>query len=158
MCLVGHVDALERLGERADLVRLDENRIGDVPGYRFAQDLRVGHEHVIAYELDGLAESLRELRPAVPVGLAHPVLDADDRVARGEIGQIVGELRGGEAALLPGELVAAVAEEFRARHIETQIHIVPGTETGALDGLEDERERRLVGIEARRESALIAYG
>src|SRR6266566_10043515 len=32
---LGHVDGREHLGERADLVRLDENRVGDVPLDRF---------------------------------------------------------------------------------------------------------------------------
>src|SRR6516164_5551807 len=74
--LVGHLDALERLGERADLVRLDEDGVGDVLGRRLAENAGVGDEHVIADQLHALAERLGELGPAVPVGLAHAVLDA----------------------------------------------------------------------------------
>jgi hypothetical protein len=123
---------------------------------RFLQDLRIGDEDVIAHQLYRLAEGACELRPAVPVRLAHAVLDADDRVACSKVSEIGGELRGGEAALLAGELIAAVTKELRARHVQPQVHLAPGVEAGALDGLQDERERCLVGLEARGESTLIA--
>src|SRR6516162_7546354 len=87
--LVGHVDALERLGERTDLVRLDEDGVGDVLADRLPEDLRVGDEHVITHQLNRAAEGTGELRPAVPVRLAHTVLDADDRIAGGEVGKII---------------------------------------------------------------------
>src|SRR6516162_7673767 len=154
--LLGHVDALERLGERADLVRLDEDGVGDVLSSGLPENPGVGDEHVITHQLYGLAKCLGKLCPAVPVRLAHAILDADDRVAGGEVGEIRRELRGGEAALLAGELVAAVAEEFRAGDVQPEVDIAPGAETGPLDRLQDQAEGRLVRVEARRESALIA--
>ena len=44
------------------------------------QDLRVGDEHVVADELDRVAERLREHLPALPVAFGEAVLDRDDRV------------------------------------------------------------------------------
>ena len=67
-----HVDRGERLGQRADLVRLDQDRVRDAARDALAQDLGVGHEQIVADELDALAEPLREQRPAVPVALAMP--------------------------------------------------------------------------------------
>ena len=46
-----------------------------------AQDRRVGHEDVVADELDAFADALGQLLPAVPVVLGHAVLERDDRVA-----------------------------------------------------------------------------
>jgi len=76
--LVGHVDGGQRLRQGADLVGLDEDGIGNVLVDAFPQDLRVGHEQVIADELDFLAEGLREDAPALPIALAHPVFNGDD--------------------------------------------------------------------------------
>jgi hypothetical protein len=39
-----------------------------------------------------LPSFLREYRPAVPVALAHAVLDGDDRILGDEARQIIGEL------------------------------------------------------------------
>ena len=156
--LVRHVDGRERLGERADLVRLDEDGVGDTPLDGLLQDPRVGHEHIVADHLDLLPEEARQLRPAVPVRLAHAVLDGDDREAIGEVRQIAGEGGGGEAALLGLEPVVAVLEELRARHVEPEIHVLPRPVTGLLDRLDEGRERRLVRGKIRRKAALIAHG
>src|SRR6516164_3926688 len=154
--LVGHVDALERLGERADLVRLDEDGVGDVLADRLTENPGIGDEHVITDQLQGLAKCLGNLCPTVPVRLAHTVLDADDRVAGAEVREIRGELRRGEAALLAGELVAAVAEELRAGDVQPQVDVVSGAVAGPLDRLQNQAESRLVRLEARSESTLIA--
>ena len=44
------------------------------------QNLRVGHEHVVADQLDAVAERLRQHLPAVPVAFGDAVFDRDDRV------------------------------------------------------------------------------
>ena len=83
--------AAERLGQRADLVRLDEDRVGDFLGDAFGKYPGVGDEHIVAHELHLRAELPGEHRPAVPVALAHAVLDGDDGILRDQPGQIIGE-------------------------------------------------------------------
>ena len=76
---------------------------------------------------------------------------------RGELGQIAGELRGREAALLGLELVAAVLEEFGAGDIEPEVHVPARLVTGASRWLRMMiAERRLVGVQVRGEAALVA--
>ena len=99
------VDRVERLGERADLVDLHEHRVGDAALDALAQPLGVGDEHVVADELDPVAEALGEGAPAVPVVLGHAVLDRDDRIAVAEIGEVVDELGRGELPPFAGERV-----------------------------------------------------
>ncbi len=49
--LVGHVDGGEGFGQRADLVGLDENRVGDVLVDAFGENPGVRDEQVVADEL-----------------------------------------------------------------------------------------------------------
>src|SRR4051812_32356563 len=98
--LTRRADRVERLRQRADLVDLDEDRVGD-PGLDPApQPLGVRHEEVVADELQALAEAIGEDLPAVPVLLVHAVLDRHDRVLAGEVGPVVGELRPAQRAAL----------------------------------------------------------
>src|SRR2546422_2511637 len=64
-------------------------------------------------------EEARQLRPAVPVRLAHAVLDGDDREAIGEVRQIAGEGGGGEAALLGLE-----RSEEHTSELQSRLHLV----------------------------------
>jgi hypothetical protein len=59
--------------------------------------------------------------------------------------------------VLAFEVVTAVAEELRARHVESEIDILPRAVARLLDRLENQAERRLVRLEARGEAALIAH-
>ena len=55
---LGHVDGIERLGERADLIDLDEDGIGDAPGDALGQTLRIGYEKVIADQLAAVDKNI----------------------------------------------------------------------------------------------------
>ena len=77
-------DRVERLGQRPDLVELDQDRVRDAALDPLAQDRRVGDEDVVADELQAIAEPLGELAPAIPVALRHPVLEGQHRVALGD--------------------------------------------------------------------------
>jgi hypothetical protein len=113
-------DGLERLGERPDLVDLDEDGIGQALLNAFHQTQRIGHEQIVADQLDRVAEALGQHRPALAVVLAHAVLDRADRVSGGELGEIIDHLLGGVGAPLPFHRVAAVLEIFGGRAVERQ--------------------------------------
>ena len=78
-------DGVEGLAQRADLVDLHEDRVGDAAVDAPPEPVDIGDEHVVAHELDATAERGRERGPAVPVLLAHAVLDGDDRVPVHEV-------------------------------------------------------------------------
>src|SRR3954469_2395588 len=61
------LDRLERLGQRADLIHLHEDRVRDGGVDATLQDLRIRDDHVAADELAAPAEPLRERAPGVPV-------------------------------------------------------------------------------------------
>ena len=55
----GEVDRGQRLGQRADLVDLDQDRVGRAGVDPALQALDVGHEQVVADELDLVADASR---------------------------------------------------------------------------------------------------
>ena len=69
-----HLDRVERLGERADLVHLDQDRAPDSVADPALEPLRVRHENVVPHELHSGGEPTRERRPPVPVVLGQTVL------------------------------------------------------------------------------------
>src|SRR5690606_28275482 len=109
---LGHLDGGEGFRERADLVDLDEDRVGDALVDAFLQDLGVGDEQVVAHQLHAAAQALGQQLPAVPVAFGHAVLDAHERVLA-HPGLEHGGPVGGVHALAPGgEGVHAVPVEL----------------------------------------------
>ena len=84
-----HLDGVERLGQRADLVDLDQDRIGDALPDAVAQPLGVGDEQIVADELHLVADQIGQRLPAFPIVLRHAVLDRDDRILGRELGEIL---------------------------------------------------------------------
>ncbi len=76
----GQLDGFEGLADRADLVDLDEDGVGDLLLDSLLEALGIGDEEIVAYELDLVAEDLGEVCPAVPVVFGQAVFDADDGV------------------------------------------------------------------------------
>ena len=103
-----------------------------------------------------VADPVGERLPAVPVLLVHAVLDREDRVAAGEVGPVAGHLVGRERAALVLEHVAAVVEDLARRRVERDREVLAGRVARRLDARDERLERRLVGLEVRREAALVA--
>ena len=124
----------------------------------------VGHEQVVADELDAAAEARCERAPARPVRLAEPVLERDDRVTgqpgRPEVDQLLGVERavlGLEAVLARDVALAGPLHEDRAHgRVERQRQVLPEPVAGSLDRPQDHLDRRLVRRQAGREATLVA--
>src|SRR5690606_27280995 len=153
-----HVDRRERLGQRADLVRLDQDAVRDLVRDAAREDLRVRHEQIVADELDAVAQPRAQVPPTFPVVLGHAVLDRDDRITRDQLLGIARELERIEAAILRGERIRAVRVELGARDVEPEIDLAAERITRGLDRLADRLQRFLVRAEIRREAALVADG
>ena len=89
---LGHLDGIQRLGERADLVDLDEQGVGRARLDAAGEPLGVGDEEVVADELHVVAHPVGHRLPAVPVALVERVLDGDQRVGGDEVGVVVDHL------------------------------------------------------------------
>jgi hypothetical protein len=118
---LGHLDGGEGFGQRADLVDLDEDRVGDALVDAFLQDLGVGDEQVVAHQLHLLAQALGQQLPAVPVAFGHAVFDADDGVLVAPGGQHVGPLgRRRSAQAFAFQVVLAVLVELAGGAVQAQ--------------------------------------
>ena len=131
-------DRIERLGERSDLVDLDEQRVGDAALDAVGETGRVRDEQVVADELDLRAESVGEELPVVPVVLSQRVLDRDDREVVDQALVVLDQL--GAAPVLVVEAVDAVLEELGGCDVEAQRDVGARREAGLLDRLDEEVE------------------
>ena len=62
------------------------------------QELHVGHEQIVADELNLVAELLRQFFPAGPIVLRATVFDGDDRKLRAQLGVVIDQFVGGRFA------------------------------------------------------------
>src|SRR5690554_1468459 len=92
------IDGIERLGDRADLVDLDENGVGDALVNAAPKALGIGDKEVVAHKLNRVAKHLGQRAPALPVILIQAVFDADNRVLLDQLNIEGDELRGAKFA------------------------------------------------------------
>ena len=75
---LGKAHGVEGLGQSADLIDLDEDRVGHALVDRATEEILVGDEKIITNELHPIAESFRDQAPALPVVLGETVFDRQD--------------------------------------------------------------------------------
>ena len=150
----GQVDGAERLGQRADLVDLDQQRVRGLGLDAAPQPLRVGHEQVITDDLHPAAQARGQLLPAVPVVLAERVFERDDRV--GVEPALVDRRHVGGRLDRAFEVVALRAVELTGRRVDRQRDVLARGQAGLADRLDDQVERGLVVLQVRGEAALVA--
>src|SRR6266545_951913 len=77
---LGQVHGLQCLCQTADLVDLDENRVGDSGIDASLESISVRDKQVIAYQLDLFSQRLGDHPPSFPVVLCEAILDGDNRI------------------------------------------------------------------------------
>ncbi len=153
---LGHLDGIEGLGEGADLVDLDQDRVGDAFIDAFLENFGVGDEQVIAYQLDAIPQFFGQQLPAFPVVFGHAVFDGDNRVTINEVGVEINHVCGG--LLLLGfilEDVFAILVELTGGDIECQQDIFPRLVAGCPDGVHYDFQSFFVALEVRCKAALV---
>ena len=88
-CFFGHVDGLKRLGQGANLVELNQNRIRHTTVDALLQNLSVGDKQIVANQLHLTTNTIRQRLPAVPIRLIHAVFHRNDGETVTEVGEIV---------------------------------------------------------------------
>ena len=155
--LVGHFDGLERLGEGADLIDLDQDRIGDALFDPLGQAGRVGNEQIITDQLDGVADGDGQHLPAVPVIFVHAVLDGGDREFGDQVFVVLDHAGAIQRFTLPGQFIAAVLVEFAGRGIQRHDHVVARFIAGDFNRFHNKIKRFSGTIQARCEAAFVAH-
>src|SRR6218665_99681 len=156
---LGHFYRGKGFGQRADLVDLDQDRVGDALVYALLEEPGVGHEQVVAHQLHLVAQALAQLLPAVLVAFVHAVFDADDGVFVNPGGQHVDPLGGAELqAAFAVQHVQAVLAELAGCAVQPQCDLLAGAVAGGGDGLQDQADGRFVVFHARGKAAFVAHG
>ena len=84
------IDGLQRFGQRADLVDLDQQRIGEALADPVPQTVGIGDEQIVAHQLDGVADPVGQRLPPCEIVFRHPVLDRADRIVAAQFVEIFG--------------------------------------------------------------------
>src|SRR6266699_4523726 len=154
--LIRHLDRAQRLRQRTDLVDFDQNRIGATVLDAVGQPRHICDEQIVADQLALFPDQIGQFLPAVHVVFRHAVFDRDDRITRGEIGEIFCLLRARAGLVLAAIDVSAVLEEFGGGAIQPQHDVGAGLVAGLADRGHDELERSIRRRQVWREAALVA--
>ena len=147
--------------DAADLIQLDQNRVGDSFGDAARENFRIGDENVVADELDFLSQFLGDELPAVPVVFGEAVFDGNDGILAHPIGPELDHLLGGARGLvgfLEDVFLAGAVVELARGGIERDGDLLAGFVSRGGDGFEDAFERLFVGFQVGREAAFVADG
>ena len=156
---VGHLDGVQSLGEGADLVDLDENGIGHALLDAGGQALHVSDEQVVTHQLDLGTDGLREHGPALPVVLAHTVLQGDDGVVVHELLPHIDHLLFGHSLFSLRQVIAAgfLVVPLRSGCIDGDHEVLTGLVAGRFDGLDDDLQGVLILLQVGGVAALVAH-
>ena len=112
-----HLHRVERLGDRADLIELDQQRVADALRDAFAARISGLVTNTSSPTSCTLSPSAgRQHLPAVPVALGEAVLDRDDRVLADPVGVHRDHLLVGRA-----RLVARLLEDVLGRSVVPEL-------------------------------------
>ena len=149
--------AVERLGERAALVRLEQHRVRGAGRGGLSQQRRAGHQKIVADHLHACADCARKPGETLRVVFGQRVFDAGDGEAVAPTQQQFDQAVAVELAALQAEPIAAAVAEVAGRHVERDRHLRPRHEAGLPDRLDQGVERLLVGVERRPPAAFVGH-
>jgi hypothetical protein len=151
-----HLDRLERLRERTDLIQLDEDRVRDVRLDSAREALGAGHEYVVSHELNPITKRCGEPGPTLPIVLGKSIFDGDDRIFVEpfpiELDHSV-RVETPCAAFL--ERVRPVLEHLGGGGVERDRYLAPGSVSRGLDCFDDHAQRLLVVLQIRSEPTFV---
>ena len=157
--VLGHLDGSQSFGQGTDLVELDQDGVGDAVVDTALQDLGVGYEQVVTHDLDFLAQFSSLVGEAFPVRFVQAIFDGDDRELGGQVGQVVGELVGGEDTTFALQVVLFLlcVVELGSSAVHGQGDVGAQLVTGSGNGFGDHFQRFGVGLQVRCETAFVAH-
>ena len=152
---IGQLNGGYRLGERADLVQLNQHGIRDVLGDSASDARDVCDEEIIAHKFDRIAKLPVQQRPTGPVVFRQAVLENCDWVLAYPLGIERNHLFRAHGTALRPQLIEPVIEEAARGWIQSEDHVVAWPISGALDCAQYEFDGFDIMLEHRRESAFI---
>ena len=149
----GHRHRIQGLGQRPDLIHLHQQRVRSAVGYPARQSLRVGHEEIVADELNSISHRVGEVNPPTPIIFGQRVFDTHQREISQERLVVAGHPLHRSIGALEG--VRAVGEELRRRNVESESDVAAQRQTGRLDRPPNQLQRGAVVRQIRCETAFV---
>src|SRR5271156_372928 len=157
----GHFYGFDSFADRAGLIELDEDRVADAFGDAAGENLGVGDENIVAYQLDFFAEVAGDDFPAVPIVFGEAVFDGDDGIFGGPGFPEFHHLcrgAGGFIRFFEDVFFGGAVVEFAGGGIERDGDLFAGFVAGGGDGFQDALESFFIRFQVGREAAFIAHG
>ncbi len=153
----GHSNGCKCFRQGANLVELDQNRIGNLPLNSLRQDGGVGDEKVITDQLDTIAEAPGQAFPAIPIAFVHAILDRENGILLNEIGKVSSESICVVFLPFAAQKIATVSVEFRSGAIKRQSHVFADPVPGQIDRFQNGMDCRLVAGQVGRKATFIPH-
>ena len=151
------VNRLQRLRQRANLVRLDQNRRRRAQ-LRAALDARpVGHKQIVAHHQTAPVQRLRQKREAFEIVLAQRIFYRNDGIFLRQRADVANQLLARHVRAALGQAVAASLHPARRGHIQREAHVTARLIARLFGGFRQKVERFLVAGQIRREPAFVAH-
>ena len=154
---LGHFDRCQGLGQRTDLVQLDEDAVRSPKLDAPLKAIDVGDQQVIAHDLKPMAQTILHQDPGVPVIFVQSILNGDDGILVDPILVIVDHLLARQGTPLLLEHVLAILKDLAGSRVQGHKDIFPGLISCALHSLDDQLDRLFVGLECRGKAALVSH-
>ena len=159
---MSHFDGIQCFCQWTDLVYFDQDRVGTTFFDTHSQEVYIGYEQVVTYQLAAVADTFGQFFPTFPVIFAHTVFDRIDRVFVDQFLQIVYLFVGCTFfTFVPFELgiiVDAVVVEFGRSTVHGNHYIFTRFVSGSFDGGNDRIQCIFGTFEVGSETAFITYG
>src|SRR5574344_987251 len=163
---VSHLNSIQCLCKRTNLVYLDEDRVGSTHLDTLFQELHVGNKEIITYQLAAVADGSGQLHPVVPIVLIKTILNRIDRIFGNQFLQEL-DLLGSSQFLTIRILLLAILQlavivepltillngKLAGSTVHGNLHVLTWLITGIPDSLADAVERIFDTIECRSETA-----
>ena len=151
-------DHIERFGESADLVGLDEDGVSKPLSNALGKTLFVGDEKVVAHQHHAAAKLSCEHLPARVIILGKSILDGEDGITVGKRGEIARKPLGIVLrAALRQAIAAILLAPFACCHIQCDLDAIR-VKPRLTDGVDDQLKRCLVTRKIGGEAALVTDG
>ena len=155
--MLGKQDCVDSLGEGADLVGLDQNRIGAFLGDAALQELDIGDKQIIANQLDAVTQTLGEDFPVGPIVLGKAVFDRNYGVVVDNPSIPVNEVVGRLPVAVGFQDIMILIVKFRGGDVHGDADIFAELVVSFIDGILDAFEWLVVAItNARSIATLVA--
>src|SRR6056297_1101067 len=141
----GELDRVERVRQRPDLVRLDEDAVGRAGVDAVLKALDVGDEQVVAADQRPVADPVGQLRERLVVVLVERVLDVREVVLVDQTGDVLDLFVGRFGLVAVHVRVRVVVVQFGGGHVEPEADLESDLVLDTVDRLLDDLERLGVG-------------